>query len=150
MSVSPLFKFYRTTPLARPPQQANEGDAGYDLASAHQEAVTIAPHTQAMISTGLKLEFPSDHYARVAPRSGLAAKHSIDVLAGVVDSNYKGIIQVILFNHSSTPFVVNPGDRIAQLIFERITTPQLQEVLSESELSQTSRGVQGFGSTGLQ
>ena len=148
--MSTPFKFYRTTLLARPPLQANPGDAGYDLSSAHEQDVIIPPRAQAMISTGLKLEFPSDHYARVAPRSGLAAKHSIDVLAGVVDSNYKGVVQVILYNHSLQPFTVRLGDRIAQLIFERISTPNLAEVYSESDLSDTSRGANGFGSTGLQ
>jgi len=142
------FKFYRTTPLASIPSRADEGAAGYDLSAAIDADVIIPPHSQAMISTGLKLEFPNDHYARVAPRSGLAYKNSIDVLAGVVDHSYKGVVQVILYNHGIEPFVVKQGNRIAQLIFERISTPSLIEVSSESDLTSTSRGSNGFGSTG--
>ncbi len=142
-----VFKFFKGHPDARTPTRAADGDAGYDLSSV--EDVVVKAKSQAMISTGIKLEIPNDHYGRVAPRSGLAAKHSIDVLAGVIDSTFRGYVKVILYNHGSTDFEVKKGDRIAQLIFERISTPILQEVFSENELSDTSRGSGGFGSTGV-
>lgn len=82
----------------------------------------------------------------VAPRSGLAWKHSIDVGAGVIDADYRGPVGVILFNHSDTDFEVKPGDRIAQLIIEKIITP---EVLEVDDLDSTVRGEGGFGSTGV-
>lgn len=82
----------------------------------------------------------------VAPRSGLAWKHSIDVGAGVIDADYRGPIGVILFNHSDVDFEVKPGDRIAQVIIERIMTPEVVEVL---DLDSTVRGDGGFGSTGV-
>ena len=83
---------------------------------------------------------------RVAPRSGLAWKKSIDTGAGVIDEDYRGIVRVILFNHSDTDFEIKRGDRIAQLILERILTP---EVVETEELSETVRGAGGFGSTGV-
>ena len=88
-------------------------------------------------------QFDCDHC--IAPRSSLAWKHSIDVGAGVIDSDYRGNIGVILFNHSDDTFVVNEKDRIAQLILERIATPPVVEV---AELTETTRGAGGFGSTG--
>lgn len=86
-------------------------------------------------------------YGRVAPRSGLAAKHSIDVLAGVIDADYKGVIQVILYNHGETDFEVKVGDRIAQLVFESILHPEVAEG-RVTDLESTARGAGGFGSTG--
>lgn len=82
---------------------------------------------------------------RVAPRSGLAAKHSISTGAGVIDYDYRGEVKAILFNHSDADFTINAGDRIAQLVLERIVTPDVVEV---AELEGTERGAGGFGSTG--
>ncbi len=131
---------------ARVPAPATEGSAGYDLTAC--EECIITPHSQHMVSTGLIMQMTmKDCYARVAPRSGLALKHSIDVLAGVVDESYRGIIQVILYNHSDREFAVKVGDRIAQLIFERIYLPEICEGTLEN-LNSTSRGEGGFGSTG--
>jgi dUTP pyrophosphatase len=89
---------------------------------------------------------PKDCYARIAPRSGLAFKYGIQVGAGVVDSDYTGEIKVLQFNHGAYDFTIKAGDRIAQLIFERIFTNELEEV---EELVKTERGAGGFGSTGL-
>eukprot|EP00951_Prasinocladus_malaysianus_P024173 scaffold207938_cov39-Prasinocladus_malaysianus.AAC.1 len=101
---------------------------------------------KAMIKTGISIAIPPGTYARVAPRSGLAWKHSIDTGAGVVDEDYRGEVNVILFNFSDNDFPVKQGDRIAQLILERICTPEVEEV---QDLDNTSRGGGGFGSTGV-
>ena len=140
------FKVFKNHPNAVVPARADPGAAGYDLTSV--EDVMLPPGTFKIIDTGLVFEFPNDCYGRVAPRSGLAAKNGIDVLAGVVDSTYRGNVKVILVNHSNFTFNINSGDRIAQLIFERIYTPQLVEVEKIEELLNTERGTGGFGSTG--
>lgn len=131
-------------PLAKVPRRGSAGAAGYDLSAV--ESAVIEAGEKAIIDTGISTQFPADCYARVAPRSGLAAKNGIDVLAGVVDSDYSGNIKVILVNHGQKAFEVNVGDRIAQLIFERIYVPELQVVES---LEETERGAGGFGSTGV-
>lgn len=95
--------------------------------------------------TDIQVELPSGCYGRVAPRSGLAAKNHIDVGAGVIDEDYRGNVGVVLFNHAQADFDVKRGDRIAQLICERIFYPELVEV---STLNETERGAGGFGSTG--
>ena len=101
-----------------------------------------------IVGTGISLEIPEHVYARIAPRSGLAVKHGIDVLAGVVDSDYRGEVRVVLINHGDEPFVVRPGDRIAQILFELIASPPpvLQVTYA---LGATERGAGGFGSTGM-
>lgn len=137
---------FKAHPNAQIPRRAESGAAGFDLCSV--ETVTIEPNAQAMIDTGIVIECPQDCYARIAPRSGLAAKFSIDVLAGVVDSSYRNTIRVILYNHGKLQFKVNAGDRIAQMIFEKIYTPDLIEVGTAQELADSSRGLGGFGSTG--
>ena len=96
--------------------------------------------------TGLSISFPAGLYAKIAPRSGLALKKFIDVGAGVVDSDYRGEVGVVLFNHGDQDFVVKMGDRIAQLILEKIDTPPVEEVQA---LDNTVRGAGGFGSTGV-
>lgn len=142
-----MFKIHLADINACVPIRSELGAAGYDLTSVEQKVVSAK--SQCVVDTGVVLEFPSDCYARIAPRSGLAAKNSIDVMAGVIDSTYRGNIKVILFNHGANDFVINVGDRIAQLIFERIYTPELQKVDSLSQLSNTVRGDGGFGSTGV-
>lgn len=99
-----------------------------------------------MVPTDLSIAIPEGTYARIAPRSGLAWKNSIDVLAGVVDADYRGPVGVILFNHSDTDFEVKAGDRVAQLIIEVIMKPEVVEV---EDLDSTVRGAGGFGSTGV-
>ena len=98
------------------------------------------------MKTGLSISFPAGLYARIAPRSGLALKKFIAVGVGVVDSDYRGEVGVVLFNHGDQDFQVKMGDRIAQLILERIDTPPVQEV---QDLAGTERGIGGFGSTGI-
>ena len=128
------------------PTRAKPGDAGMDLSSV--ETTVIPARGRALIDTGIAISLPSDCYGRVAPRSGLAVRCGIDVLAGVVDSSYRGSIRVLLFNNTDTSFAVNVGDRIAQLIIERIYNVDLIQV-PYAELPSTERGSDGFGSTGL-
>jgi dUTP pyrophosphatase len=128
------------------PKRAKPGDAGMDLTSV--ETKVVPPRGRALIDTGIAISLPNDCYGRVAPRSGLAVRHGIDVLAGVVDSSYRGSIQVVLFNNTDENFAVNTGDRIAQLIIERIYSVDLIQVPYD-ELTNTERGAGGFGSTGI-
>lgn len=128
------------------PYKKHEDDAGYDLHAYLAKPLVIPPSERALISTGLRLALPRGHYGRVAPRSGLAVKKGIDVGAGVVDENYRGKLQVLLFNHGSEPFEVKNGDRIAQLIVTPYCSPQIKFV---TDLSTTNRGRNGFGSSGI-
>lgn len=109
------------------------------------EESVVPARGKALIKTDISIAIPEGTYARIAPRSGLAWKHSIDTGAGVVDYDYRGAVGVILFNLSDKDFEVKKGDRVAQMILERIMTPKVVEV---SELSDTKRGAGGFGSTG--
>ncbi|XP_016177828.2 deoxyuridine 5'-triphosphate nucleotidohydrolase, partial [Arachis ipaensis] len=104
----------------------------------------ILARGKALVATDLSISIPEGTYARIAPRSGLALKHSIDVGAGVIDADYRGPVGVILFNHSDVDFEVKVGDRVAQLILEKIVTPDVVEV---EDLDSTVRGEGGFGST---
>lgn len=134
----------KAIPQAIIPSRQSEFAAGYDLSSVGY--LTIEPYGKAVVGTGLHIAIPAGHYGRIAPRSGLAAKNHIDVGAGVIDCDYRGLIQVVLFNHGSEPFVIGYGDRIAQLILEKISTPPVVEV---ETLDNTVRGGDGFGSTGV-
>ena len=139
-------RFRRLSAAARPPAQAHEGDAGYDLHAA--EAVTIGPGERASVATGIAVAIPAGQAGLVVPRSGLAARHGISVVnaPGLIDSGYRGELRVLLLNTDrSEPFSVEPGDRIAQLVLVDVDTPELEEV---AELDETARGAGGFGSTG--
>jgi len=142
-----MFRVSKLSSDAVVPRRANVGDAGYDLVAS--EDIVISPNERALVLTGISIEIPNDCYARVAPRSGLAVKKGIQVGAGVVDSTYRGEVKVLLFNHGDQLFEIKKGDRIAQMIFEKIYTPtELVEVPYE-ELTNSSRGDGGFGSTGV-
>ena len=139
-------RFRRLSAAARPPAQAHEGDAGYDLHSA--EAATIGPGERASVGTGIAVAIPAGQAGLVIPRSGLAARHGISVVnaPGLIDSGYRGELRVLLLNtDSAETFDVAPGDRIAQLVLVAVETPELEEV---DELDETVRGAGGFGSTG--
>jgi dUTP pyrophosphatase len=139
-------RFRRLSEAARPPAQAHEGDAGYDLHAA--EEVTIGPGERASVGTGIAIAIPAGQAGLVVPRSGIAARHGISVVnaPGLIDSGYRGEVRVLLLNTDSTePFEVTPGDRIAQLLLVTVETPELEEL---SELDETVRGTGGFGSTG--
>ena len=117
--------------------------AGLDLSS--NESGIIEPLSRVMISTGLMIKIPDSYYARIAPRSGLAFKYGIDVLAGVIDSDYRGEIKVILYNtDKNKKYEYKKGDKIAQLIIEKYYDFEIKLV---DELDNTQRGYNGFGST---
>lgn len=126
------------------PFRGSKGAAGYDISSAYDYVVPA--RGKELVKTDIAIKIPEGTYARLAPRSGLAWKKSIDVGAGVIDYDYTGNIGVILFNHSDEDFIVMKGDRVAQLILEVIMTPDVIEV---DDLDQTDRGSNGFGSTGV-
>ena len=142
-----IFKVAKLHEDAVTPIRGSDGAAGYDLSSC--EDGVVPARQWKMFNTGIALEIPTEYtcYARVAPRSGLSLKKGITTGAGVIDSDYRNAIGVILFNQSDEDFVVTKGDRIAQLIFERIYTPNL-EVVEYSSMMDTERGLKGFGSTG--
>lgn len=135
----------RLQPGAPLPRQANPGDAGYDLHSA--EAYDVRPGEREIFGTGIAVAIPEGHVGYIKPRSGLALRHGIDVLGGVIDAGYRGEVRVILLNTGRTGFRVNPGDRIAQLVIHPIITPPVIEV--DAFADETLRGTNGFGSTGL-
>lgn len=134
----------KRSPDAVVPVRGSAHAAGYDLASC--EKAIVPKWGRKMIDTGIAIKTPDGYYSRIAPRSGLAVKNGIDVLAGVVDSDYTGNVKVVLQNLTDTPFIVEKGDRIAQLIVQPYASPQVKVV---SSLSETERGHGGFGSTGM-
>ncbi|XP_067602208.1 deoxyuridine 5'-triphosphate nucleotidohydrolase, mitochondrial isoform X11 [Pseudorca crassidens] len=119
-------RFVRLSEHATAPTKGSERAAGYDLYSAYD--YTVPPMEKALVKTDIQIALPSGCYGRVAPRSGLAAKHFIDVGAGVIDEDYRGNVGVVLFNFGKEKFEVKKGDRIAQLICERIFYPEIEEV----------------------
>ncbi|NXL81003.1 DUT protein, partial [Leptocoma aspasia] len=140
---STRLRFTKLSENAFAPSRGSARAAGYDLYSAYD--CVIPPMEKAVVKTDIQIALPSGCYGRVAPRSGLAAKHFIDVGAGVIDEDYRGNVGVVLFNFGKETFEVKKGDRIAQLICERIYYPELEEV---EALDDTERGEGGFGSTG--
>jgi dUTP pyrophosphatase len=133
---------------AREPKRANYMDAGYDISSCI--STVIPGKSRAIIPSGISILVPEGTYGRIAPRSGLAANSGIDVLAGVVDRGYTGELKVILYNTSDSYFKINIGDRIAQLVLERISTPDIEivkELPLDLEQSLNLRGDKGFGSS---
>jgi dUTP pyrophosphatase len=126
------------------PVRGSEHAAGFDLAAAHNGV--IAAGGRGVVQTDLAIAVPLSTYARVAPRSGLAVKHGIDVGAGVIDYDYRGSVGVVLFNHGSTDFKFSRGDRIAQLVLEQIS---MAEAIEVDDLPTTVRGSNGFGSSGI-
>lgn len=141
---STLLRVKKLSEKAVLPTRASVLSAGYDLSSAIE--TKIPARGRVLVPTDLSIAIPEGTYARIAPRSGLALKHAIDVGAGVIDADYRGPVGVILFNHSDVDFEVKAGDRIAQMILEKIITPEVMEV---EDLDSTLRGEAGFGSTGV-
>ncbi|GMM49182.1 bifunctional dITP/dUTP diphosphatase [Starmerella bacillaris] len=137
------FKVLLTNSKAKVPTRGSALSAGYDLYSS--ASAVILARGRGVVPTGLKISIPEGTYARVAPRSGLAVKHGIDTGAGVVDADYRGEVGVVLFNNSDEDFVIEEGDRIAQLIIEKIWTGDVEVA---TELESSERGSGGFGSTG--
>jgi deoxyuridine 5'-triphosphate nucleotidohydrolase len=139
-----LLRVKKLTELAILPSRGSKYAAGFDLSSAYD--IVVPSRGKAIVKTDLAIAIPPNTYARIAPRSGLAAKNFIDVGAGVVDYDYRGNVGVVLFNHAEEDFTIKRGDRVAQLILERISMADMEEV---QELPDTERGVAGFGSTGI-
>jgi len=139
-------KINRLTPQARIPTRSNGTDAGYDLYAAADGR--IDGKRRDIVNTGICIAIPEGYYGRIAPRSGLAVKHGIDVLAGVVDSGYRGEVGVVLQNLSYMDFEYKEGDRIAQLIIEKCHGVTWEEVETEKDLVSSERGEGGFGSSG--
>jgi dUTP pyrophosphatase len=127
------------------PAYARTNDAGLDLHAA--EAVTLAPGARALVPTGVALAIPAGFAGFVLPRSGLALRHGVTLLntPGLIDAGYRGEIKVLLVNHGGEPVVLNRGDRVAQLVVQRVEHVALTPV---SELPDSARGAGGFGSTG--
>jgi dUTP pyrophosphatase len=125
------------------PTRGSSFAAGLDLYSI--EAVTLKPRERRLVPTGLAVAIPEGYYGRLAPRSGLATKNGVDVLAGVIDADYRGEIGCLLYNAGEETVSLPAGTKICQLIIEKIITPDAVWVES---LSETSRGSGGFGSTG--
>jgi dUTP pyrophosphatase len=134
--------------LAKAPSRGSEYAAGLDLCAVEQ--LFIWPGERKVIATGICIEIPTGFYGRIAPRSGLAVKHGIMTMAGIIDADYRGEIKVVLYNSSKdehAKFEVSPGDRIAQLILQAVADFPIEVV---AELSDTARAEGGFGSTGVQ
>lgn len=124
------------------PQKGSQEAAGYDLYSAYD--YTLQSQDRLLIHTDISIKVPENTYGRIAPRSGLALKHGIDVLAGVIDRDYRGNVGIILYNTSNKDFEIKKGDRVAQLIIEKIKQTDIHVVDS---LDETQRNEGGFGST---
>ena len=129
------------------PKYKTDGSSGVDLSAFLEKKVVIKPNSSELIPTGLQVAIPEELEIQIRPRSGLAAKESIGVLnsPGTIDSDYRGELKIILFNHSNKDFIINNGDRIAQMVLVPILKMEFEEVDS---LPNTVRGQGGFGSTG--
>ena len=137
----------KLNPKAELPKYKTEGSSGMDLMALIENSITIKSQNSALIPTGLSIAIPEDMEVQIRPRSGLAAKSNISVLntPGTIDSDYRGEIKIILFNHGKEEFTVNNNDRIAQMVLMPILKAEFKEV---EELPKTVRGSGGFGSTG--
>ena len=134
-------------PAVKLPAYKTNGASGMDLMAFIKEPISVKPKTSNLIPTGLSMAFSEDYEIQIRPRSGLAAKNNISVLntPGTVDSDYRGEIKVIIYNHGSENFEINNGDRIAQMILTPVIKMELEET---NNLPETIRGEGGFGSTG--
>ena len=134
-------------PTVELPAYKTDGASGMDLMALVKEPINLKPNSSCLVPTGLAVAFSSDFEIQIRPRSGLAAKNSISVLntPGTIDSDYRGEIKVILFNHGKSDFLINNKDRIAQMILTPVIKMDLEEA---NELPETVRGKGGFGSTG--
>lgn len=133
----------RLNEAATIPMQGNRSDAGYDLSAA--EAGYIRAGQRRLIGTGISVAIPEGYVGYIKPRSGLAFRHGLDIMAGVIDSGFRGEIKVLLLNAGDMEFRWNIGDRIAQLVIQ----PVASVAFIEAELASSERGTGGFGSTGV-
>ena len=134
-------------PNVKLPSYKTKGASGMDIMAFIKEPINIKPQSSALISTGLSVAFSEDFEIQIRPRSGLAAKNNISVLntPGTIDSDYRGELKILIFNHGNKDFEVNCGDRIAQMVLIQVVKMELEET---NNLPETIRGEGGFGSTG--
>ena len=134
-------------PAVEMPNYKTTGASGMDLMAFVKQPIKLAPKNSCLVPTGLSVAFSKEYEIQIRPRSGLAAKNNISVLntPGTIDSDYRGEIKIILFNHGSSEFVINNRDRVAQMILMPVNKMDLEEV---ENLPDTLRGKEGFGSTG--
>ena len=134
-------------PAVEIPNYKTKGASGMDLMAFTKQPIILAPKNSCLVPTGLSVAFPEEYEIQIRPRSGLAAKNNISVLntPGTIDSDYRGEIKIILFNHGDSEFIINNKDRIAQMILTPVHKMVLEEV---DNLPDTLRGKGGFGSTG--
>lgn len=137
-----VLRFKKLDERAVLPKRGSVLAAGLDVCSI--EDVELGPRQRGMAKTGLAVAIPPGFYGRIAPRSGLASKHGLDVLAGVIDSDYRGEVCVLLYNTGDAPVTLAAGSKICQLILEQIITP---DAAWATDLDETARGTGGFGST---
>ena len=137
----------KLNPSVQLPSYKTIGASGMDLMAFIKEPIDLEPGKSCLVPTGLSVEFPKDYEIQIRPRSGLAAKNNISVLntPGTIDSDYRGELKVILFNHGSEKFMINNNDRIAQMVLAPVIKMELKET---NELPKSKRGEGGFGSTG--
>tara|TARA_B100001778_G_C18287293_1_gene493702 strand:- start:111 stop:548 length:438 start_codon:yes stop_codon:yes gene_type:complete len=137
----------KLNPAVRLPEYKTSGASGMDLTAFIEKSVSVKSKTSSIIPTGLSVAFQEKYEIQIRPRSGLAAKNNITVLntPGTIDSDYRGEIKVIVYNHGDDDFIINNGDRIAQMVLSPIIKMDLEEV---KNLPKTIRGEGGFGSTG--
>ena len=148
--MSPLrikIKRVGTSPEFSPPTYMSPGASGMDLAASLESSVTILPMGRVLIPCGFSMEIPEGHEAQIRPRSGLAIRNGVTCLnsPGTIDHDYRGEVKVILINLSEEPFEIKPGDRIAQMVFQKVERAEIEVV---GEINGTPRGDGGFGSTG--
>lgn len=134
-------------PSVELPEYKTNGASGMDLIAFIKNPINLRPKTSFLVPTGLAVAFPENYEIQIRPRSGLAARNNISVLntPGTIDSDYRGEIKVIMFNHGKNDFIINNGDRIAQIVLSPIIKIELEET---NILPKTVRGIGGFGSTG--
>ena len=134
-------------PSVKLPSYKSEGASGMDLTAFLKKSITLKPKTSSLIPTGISIAFSKDYEIQIRPRSGLAVKNNISVLntPGTIDSDYRGEIKIIIYNHGNEDFEINNGDRIAQMVLVPVMKIELEET---DILPETLRGKGGFGSTG--
>ena len=141
----PVLRYIKLTPRAYPPEKMTKGSAGYDLKSPRTGA--ILPQRKLTLQTDLSLEIPKGYVGKIYPRSGLADQYCITTLGGIIDSDFRGNVSIILMNlHKVNTFIIQRGMRVAQLLIEPVVQPTLKEI---TVLTVTPRGTGGLGSTGL-
>ena len=143
--VKVLFKKLNSS--AQLPSYKTEGASGMDLMACIEKSINLKPGKSCLVSTGLSVAFPKEYEIQIRPRSGLAAKNNISVLntPGTIDSDYRGELKIILFNHSNENFIINNNDRVAQMVLTPILKMEIEET---NKLPESIRGEGGFGSTG--